>query len=51
MAGEAQVELIQREVEEVVKNAVKEAVEEVVRDAVEQANSRAPGTRHEAADR
>jgi phosphatidylserine/phosphatidylglycerophosphate/cardiolipin synthase-like enzyme len=51
MAGEAQVELIQREVEEVVKNAVREAVEEVVRDAVEQASSRAPVARHEAAHR
>lgn len=37
VVGEAEIELLQREVEEVVKDAVKEAVEEIVRDAVEEA--------------
>lgn len=43
VVGEAEVDLVQKEVETVVKGAVKEAVEEAVRDAVEEAVERATG--------
>ena len=44
VVGQAEVELIQTEVEEVVKGAVREAVEEVVRDAVEEAVEKSAGS-------
>jgi cardiolipin synthase len=43
VVGETEVDLIQKEVETVVKGAVKVAVEEAVRDAVEEAVDRATG--------
>lgn len=43
VVGNAEVDLVQREVEAVVKGAVKEAVAEAVRDAVEEAIERAKG--------
>jgi cardiolipin synthase A/B len=43
VVGEAEVDLVQKEVEIVVKGAVKEAVEEAVRDALEEAVERATG--------